>query len=282
MGANLYNRNYNAHGKSSGYEYLDSLVPSYLSVDTDGRVVRLDTFSKTIAPGCRLGWITAQPAIIERITRITESSTQQPSGFVQSMVAELIIGPQTTDDDSDEDKLPGEHGWKMDGWVRWLEGLRGSYEHRMQDMCTTLEEGKYIVQDSTDRDLFNSMGDLSDWEVVNKVKMFDFNWPMGGMFVWMKICIETHPLFSQLGGEKLCKALWIHLTRKPYLCLVAPGEMYAPTQKSLEIAHQYLRFCFAPMVASEVAEVSQKVVEGFKSFWQIKEPKEIDDYEVSL
>lgn len=51
---------------SSGYEFLDSLQPSFLSVDTDGRVVRLDTFSKTIAPGCRLGWVTAAPAIIEK------------------------------------------------------------------------------------------------------------------------------------------------------------------------------------------------------------------------
>lgn len=51
---------------SSGYEFLDSLQPSFLSVDTDGRVVRLDTFSKTIAPGCRLGWVTAAPAIIDK------------------------------------------------------------------------------------------------------------------------------------------------------------------------------------------------------------------------
>lgn len=55
--------------KSSGYPFLDSLTPSFLSVDTDGRVVRLDTFSKTIAPGCRLGWITAQPALIDRYLR---------------------------------------------------------------------------------------------------------------------------------------------------------------------------------------------------------------------
>lgn len=53
--------------KSSGFDFLDSLTPSYLSVDTDGRVIRLDTFSKTIAPGCRLGWITAQPAFLERL-----------------------------------------------------------------------------------------------------------------------------------------------------------------------------------------------------------------------
>lgn len=55
--------------KSSGYEFLDSLAPSYLNFDTEGRVIRLDTFSKTVAPGCRLGWITAQPAFIERLER---------------------------------------------------------------------------------------------------------------------------------------------------------------------------------------------------------------------
>lgn len=58
-----------APAKSSGYEFIDSLVPSFLSIDVDGRVVRLDTFSKTVAPGCRLGWITAQPAFIERYVR---------------------------------------------------------------------------------------------------------------------------------------------------------------------------------------------------------------------
>src|SRR5439155_21509566 len=82
--------------KSSGYEFLDSLVPSYLSIDTDGRVIRLDTFSKTVAPGCRLGWITAQPEFVDKLLRITETSTQQPSGFVQSMIAELILGPQSS------------------------------------------------------------------------------------------------------------------------------------------------------------------------------------------
>jgi len=56
-------------GKQTGYAFLDSLIPSFISVDTEGRVVRLDTFSKTIAPGCRLGWITAQPALIDRYLR---------------------------------------------------------------------------------------------------------------------------------------------------------------------------------------------------------------------
>lgn len=53
----------------SGHSFIDSLVPSFLSLDIDGRVIRLDTLSKTMAPGCRIGWITAQPKFIERLER---------------------------------------------------------------------------------------------------------------------------------------------------------------------------------------------------------------------
>jgi DNA-binding transcriptional MocR family regulator len=38
---------------------LDGLGPSFLSVDTNGIVLRLDTFSKLLAPGFRIGWLTA-------------------------------------------------------------------------------------------------------------------------------------------------------------------------------------------------------------------------------
>ncbi|KAF4333866.1 aromatic amino acid aminotransferase [Fusarium beomiforme] len=68
-------------GRPTGYKFLDELIPSFLSFDTDGRVIRLDSFSKSIAPGCRLGWITAQPAVCEQVFKITDDTTQQPSGF---------------------------------------------------------------------------------------------------------------------------------------------------------------------------------------------------------
>lgn len=255
---NLYTKNYNADGKSSGYAYLDSLVASYLSIDTEGRVVRLDTFSKTIAPGSRLGWITAQPAIIERLTRITEVTSQQPSGFVQSLVAEMIYGH--------DDRTVGSSkrmalGWYMDGWVQWLEGLRAGYEKRMQAMCTILEENKYLYPES-------AVDQVDGWEMVDRVQMYDFVWPMGGMFTWIEIRFDTHPLHSQHTLERLSKALWIHLTTKPYLCLVAPGTMFAATPTSAEKGYRYIRVAFAPMEADEVAPFTQRLVEGFRSFWQ--------------
>ncbi|RMZ90139.1 hypothetical protein DV736_g2644, partial [Chaetothyriales sp. CBS 134916] len=250
-------------GKSTGYAFLDSLVPSYLSFDTDGRVLRLDTFSKTIAPGCRLGWITAQPDLIDKILLITETSTQQPSGFVQSLVAELMMGPTSGDAGSKYGT-----GWKADGWVRWLEGLRGNYERRMQIMASILEDGKFLVSNFENDD---------DFEVVSKRQIYDFAFPMAGMFLWLRANFETHPLFKQCDGVKLSKALWILMTTNEYKILICPGYMFAPSEEiSQERAWQYFRLCFAGVDEDMVRTSSESFVKAFAAFWAIENEKEID------
>ena len=64
-----------------GSSFLESLVPSYLTIDTDGRVIGIQTFTKVLAPGCRVGWVVAQPAFIEKLTFATDGTTSNPSGF---------------------------------------------------------------------------------------------------------------------------------------------------------------------------------------------------------
>ncbi|KAH8989736.1 PLP-dependent transferase [Lactarius akahatsu] len=75
--------------------FIDSLVPSFLRVDTQGRVIRIDTFSKlehttTIAPGARLGWFTCSPLFAERLERIGETSAANPCGLGQALVVALL------------------------------------------------------------------------------------------------------------------------------------------------------------------------------------------------
>jgi DNA-binding transcriptional MocR family regulator len=269
--------------KSSGFPFLDSLVPSYLNVDYDGRVVRLDTFSKTVAPGCRLGWITTQPAIVERILRITESSTQQPSGFVQSMIAELIIGPQPAVAEfakkSKADQLAFT-GWKVDGWVRWLAGLRGQYERRMNRMCDILEAGRYQLKQGTPTKSLDS-----DWAVISKTQMYSFDWPRAGMFVWIQMYFETHPLAKEVDGPTLAMAFWIFLTQKPFQILVAPGAIFSPTPEIMaEKGWQYFRACFAAVQEDDIERCSKGFADGAKAFWLIKDKKDLprpDDEEMS-
>ncbi|KAH8908664.1 aromatic amino acid aminotransferase [Coniochaeta sp. PMI_546] len=276
--------------KSSGYEFLDSLVPSFLSVDVDGRVIRLDTFSKTIAPGCRLGWITAQPELVQRFLRIAETSTQQPSGFVQSMVAELVMGPDSSADSeakksfaalrSNKDRADFT-GWKIDGWVRWLEGLRGQYERRMNRMCQILDENSFQLKTGA----FANSSD-GDWGVVTKTQLFDFSWPRGGMFVWIRMHFEKHPLWHAqrtdapivVDGTALSTALMMFLTRKQYLVLVSPGMMFSADDKvRREIGWAYYRLCFAAETEERVDSCTERFVAGVQKFWRIKDVKVIED-----
>lgn len=234
--------------------------------------MRLDTFSKTVAPGCRLGWITTQPALCERLLRISETSTQQPSGFVQSMIAELIMGPHNK---HGRGGGKNDAGWQVDGWVRWLEGLRGNYERRMNTMCRILDEGKQLVKSGRRKSIDNSQ----EWSVIDKIKLYDFVWPLGGMFVWVKVKFSTHPLWRKTTPEKLARALWIHLTTDKYLVLVAPGSIFAPTDEiRTEKSWAFFRICFAAVDEPDVEKTSHRFVAGVQSFWAKKSLEDIEEW----
>jgi len=261
---------------SSGFDFLDSLIPSYLSLDYQGRVVRLDTFSKTVAPGCRLGWITAQPAFVERILRITETSTQQPSGFVQSMVAELLMGPQSATDPGKGGAADGS-GWNVDGWVRWLEGLRGNYERRMTVMCDVLDANKYLLKAGRRKSLTDVADDEDEWAVVNKTNIYDFVRPLGGMFVWVRFDFSSHPLIKKVPAPRLSQALWVFWTQKPYKVLVAPGTLFAPNEEIRDSdAFNCVRLCFAACPVEEVEGISRRFAKGAQDFWRIKSVDKIN------
>ena len=65
------------------------LPPSFLSLDTDGRVVRCDTFSKWMGPGLRCGWVTAPRAVIAKLAQGTGPSLGVASSVQVMLVAML-------------------------------------------------------------------------------------------------------------------------------------------------------------------------------------------------
>ncbi|KAI7825858.1 pyridoxal phosphate-dependent transferase [Kickxella alabastrina] len=73
-----------------GLPGIKGLIPSLLSLDTDGRVIRLDSFSKILAPGLRCGWVTAPRYIADKIQFHNETTVQQPSGLSQALVSKLL------------------------------------------------------------------------------------------------------------------------------------------------------------------------------------------------
>lgn len=104
-------------------EFLEGLVPTYLSMDVDGRVLRMDSFSKVVVPGSRMGWITASEQIVERFIRHAEVANQGPSGFSQVILHKLL-----------------DERWGHEGYLRWLMNLRMEYTKRRDVMAAACEK----------------------------------------------------------------------------------------------------------------------------------------------
>lgn len=113
---------------SSHSEFLKSLVPSYLSMDTDGRVMRLDSFSKVISPGSRIGWVTASQEVVEKYSKHADVSTQNPSGISQLVLFKLL----------------DEH-WGHAGYLDWLIYIRLEYTKRRDTILSAC--AKYLPRE---------------------------------------------------------------------------------------------------------------------------------------
>jgi len=106
-----------------GLLYFDSPPPQAMrSVDEDG-VVYLGTFSKTLAPGFRVGWALAPHAIREKLILANEAAVLSPSSFSQLMIAEYL-------DAAD--------------WKGQINTFRGIYRERRDAMLSALAE--YLPQ----------------------------------------------------------------------------------------------------------------------------------------
>ncbi|OBA24130.1 aromatic amino acid aminotransferase [Metschnikowia bicuspidata var. bicuspidata NRRL YB-4993] len=108
-------------------DFVRAMVPSFLSMDVDGRVLRLDSVLKTIAPGARLGWVVGQKKLLERFVRLHELTIQNTSGFTQSLLNGLF------------------QRWGQGGYLDWLIGIRGEYTHKRDVAIDALY--KYFPQE---------------------------------------------------------------------------------------------------------------------------------------
>jgi len=77
-------------------DYLSELqlvgraAPALASLDRDGCVIHIGSFSKTISPAVRLGFLIAPADLISRFTEVAACLTPPPGPAVQSAVAELM------------------------------------------------------------------------------------------------------------------------------------------------------------------------------------------------
>ncbi|MFC6356287.1 aminotransferase-like domain-containing protein [Luethyella okanaganae] len=106
-----------------GLLYFDRKAPDAMrSVEEDG-VIYLGTFSKTLAPGFRMGWALAPHAIREKLVLANEAAVLSPSSFSQLVISEYLSRAD---------------------WKAQIDTFRGVYAERKQAMVSAL--GEYLPQ----------------------------------------------------------------------------------------------------------------------------------------
>jgi 2-aminoadipate transaminase len=102
-----------------GLLYFGAPPPAPLRTLEDDGVIYLGSFSKTLAPGFRVGWVLAPHAIREKLVLAAESAILSPSSFNQLVVNEYL---STAD------------------WRGQIEVFRGVYRQRKEAMLAALSE----------------------------------------------------------------------------------------------------------------------------------------------
>jgi aromatic amino acid aminotransferase I / 2-aminoadipate transaminase len=227
-------------------DFVKTLTPSFLSIDTEGRVIRLESFSKTLFPSLRLGYFVANSAFIERLLRATEVETQDPSGLSQVFVVGLL------------------RQWGIDGYLNWLQSIKFQYQTRRDGLLDAFHAHFTILPAAksprpTAQGLVVCVNrSTANGEVLCPV--FSFVDPGAGMFVWSKFYFDGLSRFMEIesGGEyadpeqTFADELWKAWASE--LVLLTPGSYYHPWQgpnkvttdgRGAERRTAYFRFSFA-------------------------------------
>ena len=139
-------------------QFNDERIPSFFSMDVDGRVLRFDSFSKLLSSGLRVGFVTGPPALIERIELHAQASVLHSSGIAQALVAGLF--------DSWGDSRTGE-------------SYRGFVQH-----CSSIAEFYKERRDAFLESANRHLSGLCEWHA-----------PSAGMFVWLKLPVDDADQF---------------------------------------------------------------------------------------
>ena len=102
-----------------GLLYFDKPVPDALRAVEEEGVVYLGSFSKILAPGFRVGYVLAPPAIRDKMVLAQESALLCPSSFTQMMISEYLANAD---------------------WKGQIDTFRGVYKERKDAALAAMHE----------------------------------------------------------------------------------------------------------------------------------------------
>ncbi|KAK6390365.1 hypothetical protein LTR65_005740 [Meristemomyces frigidus] len=248
-------------------EFLSALTPSFTSIDSQGRVIRLESFSKTVFPGLRLGYFIANPVFTERLLRATEVETQDPAGLSQAFVLALF------------------QQWGMDGYFTWLQNLQCQYRQRRDWLLDAFHEHFAVVPASespvpSSQGLVVCIPGKAGGTALRPV--FRFVEPGAGMFVWSTFLFEDVRRFQQIKQsasqedpeQAFAQELWMAMADD--LVLLTPGSYYHPWQGADMVTTKargaapdsaHFRFSFASPTEEQIHEGVRRMRKVIERYW---------------
>ncbi len=94
--------------------YSTGKTPPFKALDHSRQIIYLSTFSKTLAPAFRLGWVAADTSIIQRLVQAKQGSDLNSGALVQRAVTTLMSNPLL---DSHLDHLRSEYRLRRDAML---------------------------------------------------------------------------------------------------------------------------------------------------------------------
>ena len=76
----------------SEFRYGARPIPCLHGLDVDGRVIYVGSFSKTLFPALRLGFLIVPPDLRERLVAARAAADQHPPTLDQAVLADFIVG----------------------------------------------------------------------------------------------------------------------------------------------------------------------------------------------
>jgi len=150
----------------------ETLMQSFFSMDTEGRVVRLDSTSKVLSAGNRIGWVTASKQILEKFDLIQQIDSIHSSGIGQAIMGHLL------------------KQWGVIGFTNHVRQVARFYRIRRDFMNQCLLE---CTNQYTKR-----VGSK-----IQKKKLIEWTIPEAGFFIWIKTCLEdTSEMLNKYLVEK--------------------------------------------------------------------------------
>jgi len=134
-------------------QFVDSeahKAPSFLSIDSERRVLRFDSFSKLISSGLRIGWVTGPKELVDVIQLHQQSSALHTSGVSQAILFALL-----------------EH-WGSDGLLQHIRFVQNAYRQKRDLFFGILE--KHLKEEAT---WFKPSAGMFAWLKLNHINDTD-------------------------------------------------------------------------------------------------------------